>query len=60
MRILLVADNLFLGEALRDHVAAMGHDTVWRVGFIEAMIATVSDAFDLILLDLRLPVACAG
>lgn len=55
MRILLVEDNLILGEALRDHVVAMGHDTEWHTGLNEAISATVSDTFDMILLDLRLP-----
>lgn len=55
MRILLVEDNLVLGEALRDHLAATGHDADWRTCLSEAMGDVVSDAFDIILLDLRLP-----
>lgn len=55
MRILLVEDNRVLGEALRDHLEAMGHDTEWRKGLIELVSATMAYTFDMILLDLRLP-----
>ena len=46
MRILLVEDNRVLGEALRDHLEAMGHDTEWRKGLIESVSATRAYTFD--------------
>lgn len=42
MRILLVEDNRVLGEALRDHLEAMGHDTEWRKGLVESLSATMA------------------
>ena len=40
---MLVEDNRVLGEALRDHLEAMGHDTEWRKGLIESVSATMGD-----------------
>ncbi|TBN10753.1 response regulator transcription factor [Agrobacterium cavarae] len=55
MRVLLVEDDHVLGEALRDHVAAAGHAVDWFKTLGEAMAATETVSYGLILLDLRLP-----
>ena len=55
MRVLLVEDDHVLGEALRDHVAAAGHAVDWFKTLSEAMAATETVSYGLILLDLRLP-----
>ncbi|RYH00083.1 MAG: response regulator transcription factor [Alphaproteobacteria bacterium] len=55
MRVLLVEDSEILGEAIRDHVAAMGHAVVWCATLAEAFVASGSGEFGVVLLDLRLP-----
>ena len=55
MRCLLVEDNEMLGDALRDHLAAMGHAADWYLTLGEANIAVQAGRFDLVLLDLNLP-----
>ena len=55
MKVLLIEDNPILGEALRDHVLASGYDVDWRMNFADGMSASLSNGYDLILLDLRLP-----
>ncbi|MEI2302286.1 response regulator transcription factor [Ensifer sp. MJa1] len=55
MRVLLVEDDQVLGEALRDHVAAAGHAVDWFKRILDAMAATDTVSYGLILLDLRLP-----
>jgi len=55
VRVLLVEDDHVLGEALRDHVAAAGHAVDWFKTLSEAMAATQTVSYGLILLDLRLP-----
>lgn len=55
MRVLLVEDSEILGEAIRDHVAAMGHIVVWCTTLAEAFVASGSGEFGVVLLDLRLP-----
>lgn len=44
-----------LGEALRDHVAAAGHAVDWFKLLDDATAATLTMAYGLILLDMRLP-----
>lgn len=55
VRVLLVEDDPVLGEALRDHVAAVGHAVDWFLGVADAMAATETVEYGLVLLDLRLP-----
>ncbi|KJF69762.1 response regulator transcription factor [Rhizobium nepotum] len=55
MRVLLVEDDQVLGEALRDHVAAVGHAVDWFKTLDDATAATLTMAYGLILLDMRLP-----
>ncbi|QCI99797.1 response regulator transcription factor [Agrobacterium larrymoorei] len=55
MRVLLVEDDQVLGEALRDHVAAARHAVDWFQTLNDAMAATETVSYGLILLDLRLP-----
>ena len=55
MRTLLVEDDPILGEALRDHVAAAAHAVDWFKSLNEAINATYTVQYALILLDLRLP-----
>ncbi len=55
MRVLLVEDDHVLGEALRDHVAAAGHAVDWFKTLNDAMAATLTMAYGLVLLDMRLP-----
>lgn len=55
MRVLLVEDNLLIGDAVRDHVTACGHavDRVGDLGDAETAMASVN--YGLVLLDLQLP-----
>ncbi len=55
MRILLIEDDGVLGEAVRDHVASLGHgvDLVTKLG--DASEAMATTAYELLLLDLNLP-----
>ena len=55
MRILLVEDNLLIGNALSDHVAAECWKVDWVMDLSEAMKAVEQTRYFVILLDLRLP-----
>lgn len=55
LRVQLVEDDQVLGEALRDHVAAAGHAVDWFKRILDAVAATDTVTYGLILLDLRLP-----
>ena len=55
MRILLIEDDAVLGEAVRDYVAGLGHAVDWMQALEDARTAVSTVAYDLILLDLRLP-----
>lgn len=55
MRVLLVEDDHVLGEALRDHVSAAGHAVDWFKTLGDAMAATLTMTYGLVLLDMRLP-----
>lgn len=55
MRVLLVEDNLIIGEALRDHVAADGWDVDWSIDLQSAIKTTDLRDYAVILLDLHLP-----
>ena len=55
MRILLVADDALIGNAIGDHVAADGHAVDWARTLADARAFRDVATFGLILLDLRLP-----
>ena len=54
MRLLLVEDDLTLGDAVRDYLAGQGHVVDWSTCLTAAREA-VTEPFDAILLDWRLP-----
>jgi two-component system OmpR family response regulator len=53
--VLLVEDNLIIGNALRDHVAADGWAVDWSLDLRSAIAAVDRRSYTLILLDLHLP-----
>lgn len=55
MRVLLIEDEPYLGQAVRDHVTGNGHavDLVQRIDDADAALRAVD--YGLVLLDLRLP-----
>ena len=55
MRMLLVEDDIVLGGAIRDQVAADGHSVDWAKGVGDAAVAIVCAPYELVLLDLMLP-----
>ncbi len=55
MRVLLVEDDNVLGEAVRDQIAADGHVVDWTTNLDDALAVASAVAFDLVLLDLKLP-----
>jgi len=55
MRILLIEDDMVLGAAVRDQVAADGHSVDWMQRLDAAGDAMAGAGFDLVLLDLMLP-----
>jgi DNA-binding response OmpR family regulator len=55
VNVLLVEDNVLLGDAVRDHVAADGHLVDWCLNLAEAIEAVETGKYGFILLDLRLP-----
>ncbi len=55
LRVLLVEDNIILGEAVRDHVAAADHAVDWMKTLEDARVSLRTVTYGLILLDLRLP-----
>jgi two-component system, OmpR family, response regulator len=55
MRVLLVEDDYVLGEAVREHVASLGHGVDWMKRLDEAREALATVAYELVLLDLNLP-----
>jgi len=55
MRILLIEDDMVLGAALRDQIAADGHSMDWVMRLDAARDALAVAAYDLVLLDLMLP-----
>lgn len=55
MRILLIEDNVGLGQAVRDQIAEDGHAVDWVQRIDHAQLSTRSTAYDLVLLDLVLP-----
>ena len=55
MRILLIEDDMVLGAAVRDQIAADGHSVDWVQRLDVAGDAMAGVVFDLLLLDLMLP-----
>ena len=55
MRLLLVEDSVFLGEAVRDQIAEEGHAIDWMQCLAHAKTSVATTDYNLILLDLMLP-----
>lgn len=55
MRILLVEDDAALGQAVREHVASLGHGVDWMDRLDDGREALATTAYELVLLDLNLP-----
>ena len=55
MRIVLIEDDMVLGAAVRDQIAADGHSVDWVQRLDAAGDAMAGASFDLVLLDLMLP-----
>ncbi|MEC9462983.1 MAG: response regulator, partial [Pseudomonadota bacterium] len=55
MRVLLVEDDEMLGDAVKTHVDRQGHAVDWALTRDEAEASLEAAAYDLVLLDLRLP-----
>src|ERR1700686_2567562 len=55
MRVLVVEDDQVLGEAVRENVAAAGDGVDWMKRIDTAREALATVAYDLVLLDLKLP-----
>lgn len=55
MRILLIEDALYLGEAVREQISEDGHAVDWMQCLKHAEASVATTAYDLILLDLMLP-----
>ena len=55
MRILLIEDDVVLGTAVRDQIAADGHPVDWARALADAGDAIRAVPYDLVLLDLMLP-----
>jgi len=55
MRVLLIEDDHVLGDAVREHVAALGHGVDWMKRLDDAREAVATVAYELVLLDLNLP-----
>ena len=55
MNVLVVEDNIDIGDAVSAHVVADGHRVEWCMNLKEATRRLVSKKYDLVLLDLRLP-----
>jgi DNA-binding response OmpR family regulator len=53
--LLLVEDDVTIGESLRDSLVAAGHETRWVTTAADALAAARSLAYALVLLDLGLP-----
>jgi two-component system OmpR family response regulator len=55
VRLLLVEDNLAIGNAVQDHLHAEGWSVDWSVDLQSATVAAAAESHDVMLLDLRLP-----
>lgn len=55
MHILLVEDNVLIGDALHDHMVAQGWYVDWVMTFATAKLAIDAGCYALVVLDLHLP-----
>lgn len=55
MRVLLVEDDITIGNAVQDHLRAEGFAVDWSTDLRSARTAVAASLHDVILLDLRLP-----
>lgn len=55
MRILLVEDDAALGQAVREHIASLGHAVDWSDTLAEAEAALETVEYEMVVLDLGLP-----
>lgn len=55
MRVLLIEDDVILGEAIRDSVLSHGHGVDWVKRLDDARLAIETVDYELLLLDLNLP-----
>ena len=55
LRILLVEDNILLGDALQEHLSLMGCDVTWVTGYWLGADTLCRVPFDVVCLDRRLP-----
>lgn len=55
LRILLVEDNILLGDALQDHLSSMGWEVTWVTGYRLGADILCQVSFDIICLDRQLP-----
>jgi len=55
MRILLVEDDAALGDAVREHIASLGHAVDWNDTLAEAEAALDTVPYEMVVLDLGLP-----
>jgi two-component system OmpR family response regulator len=58
LRVLLVEDDRILGDAVREFASRLGHAVDWMQQLSDADAAFSSVAYELVLLDLRLPDGC--
>lgn len=59
MRVLLIEDEPWLGQAVRDQIEKDGHPTDFVANLADARRHLSAATYDLILLDLLLPMAAA-
>lgn len=55
VRVLLVEDNIAIGNAVQDHLRAEGWEVDWTMDLASSIAAVASNPYDAIALDLRLP-----
>ncbi len=55
VRVLLVEDDAILGDAVKAHVASLGHAVDWVMTLEDASVSLRAVSYSLVLLDLRLP-----
>lgn len=55
MNVLVVEDNINIGDAISAHVVADGHRVDWCLSLKDASGRLIAQKYDLVLLDLRLP-----
>ena len=55
MKILLLEDDMLLGELVQEHLQERGHEVVWFTDGEEAEDANLQNRYDLLLLDIGVP-----